>query len=104
MALEKILQYGDIGVLFDVLVTDYFDEVIDLSSATTKEIILKKPSGKTVTKTASFVTDGIDGRISYLTIADDIDEVGVWQIQVHIVMPSSNWRSEVGSFRVKANV
>lgn len=104
MAYEKVVQFGDTGVLIDILVTDYDEEIIDVSSATAKVVLFKKPSGRVASRTLDFLTDGIDGRLKYTTVANDLDECGVWMIQVSITMPSSSWRTEVGSFRVNPNI
>ena len=46
---------SDIGTIIQITITE--DGVaLDISSATTKEIILKKPSGTLLTKTATFTT------------------------------------------------
>ena len=64
MAVNEI-HVGDIGTVFTLTIKDG-SSVIDLSGATTKQIILRKPDRVTSsTKTASFVTDGSDGKIKY---------------------------------------
>ena len=97
------VQQGAVGTTLQLELLDD-GAVVDVSSATTKEIILEKPDGSTVTKTAAFVTDGTDGKIKYTTIAGDLDQVGRWRIQGRIISSSGNWPSEAGTFRVKANL
>ena len=91
---------GDIGVDFISTLKDETGTVIDVSGASTKQIIFLPPSGTALTKTASFVTDGTDGKISYATIAGDMSENGRWEWQAKIVTASANWRSEIHSFKV----
>jgi len=102
MAQDEI-HVGDVGTVFEITVQDG-GSVIDISSATTKDIIFEKPDRTNLTKTGSFTTDGTDGKIRYTTAADDLDAVGVWQIQAKIVMPSGTWHTNIGEFRVHRNL
>lgn len=107
MAANEIHQ-GDIGTVFEL--TLYDDTVIvDVSTATTKEVIFQKPTvngvaGAVVTKTAQFKTDGTDGIIQYTTILDDLDTVGNWKVQAKVTLPSGTWRSDISKFRVHKNL
>lgn len=102
MAVNEI-HLGDIGTVFEITVMDG-SVVVDISTATTTEFVFEKPSNATVTQTAVFVTDGTDGELEYTTVADDLDEVGSWRLQVYIVMPSWTGRSDIGSFEVHKNL
>ena len=108
MACIEDLHLGDIGTIIRVTVQDKdstcTSQALDVSSATTRHFILKKPSGDKLTVTASFTTDGTDGQIEYATVDGDLDEVGEWKLQVYLVMPGGSWSSEVGSFRVNTNL
>lgn len=98
------IHQNDIGTELQICIKNCSNVVIDISTATTKQIILKKPSGATLTKTASFVTDGSDGLISYLTISGDLDEVGTWKIQGIVMIGGNIWHSSFESFRVYRNI
>ena len=101
------VHFGDIGTIFRATINDCVNGVqspIDLSTVTTLQLIFKSPSGVVKTKTAVFTTDGTDGQIQYVTIADDLDEVGNWKLQAYIVLPSGSWRSDIGTFRVYENL
>ena len=63
------IHVGDIGTVFEVTVKDG-EDVVDVSSATTRQLIFKSKDGAVLTKTAVLVTDGTDGKIKYTTIAD----------------------------------
>jgi len=102
MAAEEI-HLNDVGTLFKILIKDG-DEVRDISTMTVKELLFKKPCGTLLTKTASFLTDGTDGYITYTTIADDLDEAGLWQIQAHLEGVSLDIHSDVAFFRVYPNL
>ena len=98
------IHLADIGTVFRLTLKDCDDVAVDISSATTKEIIFKKPDGTQVTKAASFYSDGTDGIIEYSTIEDDLDMTGTWKIQAKVIMPTGTWSSNIQSFKVYANL
>ena len=102
MAADEI-HYNDVGLQFTITIQDG-DTAVDISTATTKQLIFTKPSGDQLTKTASFVTDGTDGVIKYLTIADDLDEVGNWQLQGYVVIGTYSWHTDIARFKVHRNL
>jgi hypothetical protein len=97
------IHVGDIGTLFTLTISDA-GTAVDLSSATTKEIVLQKPDGTTAHKAAAFVTSGADGKLKYTTVANDLDQAGAWLIQAHVVLSTGEWRSEVDGFEVYGNL
>ena len=108
MAIVEQLHVGDYGTLIKVLVKDIDSSgntaAEDVSGATTKNIILKKPDGTKLTKAASFSTDGTDGYIEYTTIAGDIDTVGDWELQAYIEEVSGGWYTDTANFKVYSNL
>ena len=101
------VHLGDIGTVFRATINDCSNGTqtpLDVSSATTLELFFKKPSGTVVTQTAVLTTDGTDGQIEYVTISGDLDEVGNWMLQARVVMAGGDWRSDIGQFRVYANL
>jgi len=102
MALEEV-HIGDIGTALR-LVVEEDGAVVDVSTASAKLIILKKPHGTRVEKTASFTTDGTDGKIQYATISGDIDEAGTWQYQGKVTIGSNVWYTEIAEFEVFENL
>jgi len=104
---EQELHYNDIGTIFLVTVQDCVSGTstdMDVSAASTLEMIFKSPSGVSSTKSAVVDTDGSDGKIKYATVDGDLNEVGTWQIQVKIVIGGGTFRSNVGSFKVYENL
>lgn len=98
------IHKGDIGTILRLTLYDG-ESVADVSTATTKQIKLYKPSGTTVTKTASFYTDGSDGIVQYTTTSvDDLNEVGSWQIQGYVVAPGFTNNSDIHQFEVYDNL
>lgn len=81
------------------------DVVVDVSTCTTKQMILRKPNGAVLTKTAVFDTDGIDGKLKYLTVSGDLDVAGSWSAQAYVIFPGGfDGRSEVERFWVNSNL
>lgn len=99
---EEIHQ-DDIGTILETTIKNN-NVPVDISIATTKEILLKKPSGALLTKTGVLVTDGTDGKMKHTTVSGDLDESGVWEIQGHIISPSGEWRSDIKKFSVFPNL
>jgi hypothetical protein len=98
------VHVGDIGTDFRITIQDCDGDIIDISSATSKTIIFKKPNGSLLTKDADFVTDGTDGLINYIVSSGDIDAAGSWKIQSQIIMPSGTWSSDFQTFKVHRNL
>jgi hypothetical protein len=99
----KEIHVGDIGTLFEVTLYDC-ELVVDLTGATTLEIIFLKPDGSKLIASASFKTDGTDGVITYAAISGDIDQAGSWKLQAHVVLPTGEWWSDTDKFKVYANL
>lgn len=97
------IRVGDIGTRFLVTVKES-GLPVDISTATTKEIIFKSPSAAAVNKTATFFTNGSDGKIYYDLQSGDIDVEGTWKIQAYIVTPAGNWKSSTDTFVAQANL
>ena len=95
---------GDTGTVVEVAVKDENGAALDVSTATTKDIILKKPDGTMLTKAASFTTDGSDGMIEFTSLATDFDKPGDYRLQAYIEMPSGSWHSTRNSFIVEFNL
>lgn len=97
------IHLNDIGTKFQVTVKDG-DSVVNISSASTKSLIFKKPSGTKMTKTAAFTSDGSDGKIDYTVIADDLDEVGTYQLQGNVVISDGTFYTDIQTFKVHRNL
>ncbi len=97
------VHVGDIGTIMETTIKN--DNVpVDISSAITKNILLKNPSGTLLTRPGVFITDGTDGGLKYTAIAGDLDESGVWQIQAYIVISTGEWHSDIKNMSVFPNL
>ncbi len=102
MAADEI-HLNDIGTVFTVTVKDGANAV-DISAATTQQLIFQAPSGAKKTKEAAFVTDGSDGQLEYTLVDGDLDELGYWKLQAYVVSPAGSWHSDVSAFQVHPNL
>lgn len=97
------IHVGDIGTIFRVTIKDD-GVVVNVSSVDSKVIYLQKPDGTTLTKTASYYTDGTDGIIQYVTESGDLDQAGTWQIQAKIDFGTDVFSTDIQKFKVIRNL
>jgi hypothetical protein len=91
----------DFGATVTVTVSDANDDAIDISSATVRQFIIKKPDGTLLTKTAGFVTDGQDGKLQYTFISGDLDTQGPYHLQARVTDSSAfNYRTEIAKIEI----
>ena len=97
------IHLDDIGTIFEVALKDC-DNAVDLTGATTLEYIFQKPDGSLVTRTALINGDPTLGVLNYTTVSGDLDLIGSWKLQAHVILPSGEWRSDIEKFKVYANL
>lgn len=85
---------GDIGTEIHVIVEDN-GAPVDISSASPKQIIIRKPDGTKLTKNGVFETDGTDGDMYYKTVAGDVNIAGMWERQAYVKLGSDEYYSSV---------
>lgn len=105
MACDEV-HVGDVGTAIEITLKDG-DAVVDVSSATTKEIFLKGPDQQVSTHTAIFDAQaGVNGVIKYLTQAGDLHMAGKWKVQAHVILtnPAGEWKSDIDEFTVHENL
>lgn len=98
------IQKDDIGTVLELTIKDQDDVVVNISAATTLEIIFKKPDNNRVTKTATLVNDGSDGKMKYAFVSSDLDLIGIWRFQGYIVLPNGEWYTNIKQFKVVNNL
>ena len=98
------MQQQDVGTVITVTLTDSAGAVVDVSTATNKQILLRTPAGSVLTNTATFTTDGEDGKIKYSVGSNVLKEDGNWEIQANMVLTAGSWRSSIGTFKVNTNI
>jgi hypothetical protein len=97
------VHVGDIGTLFGLTVMEG-RHALDVSAATDKRLIFRKPDGVCVAKEASFSSDGEDGRLQYVSESDFVDQAGEWSVQAVVTLETGLWHSEAVTFSVVENL
>lgn len=75
---------GVTGLVITITVKNDAGLPLDLSQTVTKEFRIKTPSDAVLTRVAANVTDGGDGQLTYTSVAGDIEEVGIYRVQVYL--------------------
>jgi len=100
------IQEGSIGIIIEYTVFE--DDGVtpkNISSATTHNLVLKKPDQSVVNHAAIFSTDGTDGKIRFTTtLATDLTPAGAYRIQADLTMPGFDGRTGSDVFHVERNL
>lgn len=97
------IHVNDVGTTLIGTVLDS-GVAVDISSASSIQMLIKKPDQTTLTKTASFNSDGTDGKMKYVTVSGDIDQAGNYKIQGKVVLGTATYFSSVSTFKVYCNL
>ena len=97
------IHIGDIGTELKIQIQDC-GTIVDISAASQLSIMLKKPNGNTLTKSASLVNDGTDGLMQYVVESGVLDQSGSWKIQALVVFNTSKWYTNYETFKVYRNI
>lgn len=98
------IHEDDVGTKLLVAVTDC-GTVVDISTASTVAIYIKKPDGTILSRSGTLDTDGTDGKMYYTTQAGDIDVAGLYKIQGKVTFPSgASYHTSTATFRVECNL
>jgi hypothetical protein len=98
------IHVNDVGTLITLTVMDGTASALNISSATVKQMWLKKPDNTTLLKSASFVTDGSNGQIKYALESSDVSLAGMYEVQAYVEMASASYHGSRASFQVYPNV
>ncbi len=105
MPLNDFLQVDDSSIDLIVTVTQSDGTTpIDISQASSIFIYLYRPDGGLITGNASFLTDGTDGKIQYITQINDCNIQGIYKIQAKYIIGGATKRTEKSSFVVEPNL
>lgn len=97
------IHEGDIGTKLLVTIIDDGD-IVDISSASSLSLFIKKPNGTILTRPATLETDGTDGKMYYITVVGDIDKAGVYKIQGLVVLLNGSFYTSTATFKVHCNL
>ena len=73
----------------------------NISDATLIRYLIKKPDEVTAVVTAGFDTNGTNGKVAYAFIANDLDLIGLYEVQVEVTTPSYTATSSSYLFTVR---
>jgi len=94
------LYAGDIGSTITVTITE--DGVVkDISDASTKTFKIRRAHGLLSSKTASFLTDGTEGKLTWTTSSLDVLSSGHHWLQVYLVTPGWSGHTAMHRFTVE---
>jgi hypothetical protein len=98
------VHLNDVGTRFQLTLEDGDGTAVNISTATTKEFVFRKPDGSTITRDATFSTDGSNGVLYYDTVTGDIDQAGQWKVQAYVDMTGFDGHSGEKTFVVHKNL
>ena len=108
MAFVEQAHVNDIGLVFRVTVYDTTSTggttVADISGASVKKFIFRKPDGTTFERVAVFTNTGTDGQIQYATVDGDLSGPGTWHLQALVTTSDGTFNTSVGYFKVNENL
>lgn len=85
MSFDDVIRTDDVETQLIVTMATIVNEVEtakDISGATTKELDIQKPNGEILDPvTATFLTDGTDGILTYTTATAIFDTIGRWKVR-----------------------
>ena len=77
-------KVGDYGFAIVLTLTDSAGTAVNISTATTKSYNVRKPSGTISTVTATFVSDGSDGKLTWTVPDAFLTAAGEYQIEAYV--------------------
>lgn len=101
--MSREVHVGDVGTIFRATLSDQ-DTVVDLSTATTLELLFLKPDGTLSTKTAVLSNAGTDGRMQYTAEVGFLDAAGRWKWQPRVEFTADIWSGDILQFTVFPNL
>lgn len=98
-------QENDQGTRLEFTVVDQAGAPVDISNATlTDALKLRIHAGQAKLRTPTFVSDGADGKMQYITVAGDLVPFGDWELQGQIIDIDGEWHSLLKGFEVRCNL
>lgn len=97
------IHVDNTGTVFQFQVLDQDSAAVPLGGHTT-QMVFSRPDSTRLVVSPSFLTDGSDGYIRYSTISGDLNQAGMWRVQVVVFSGSATWYSNTLSFKVFPNI
>lgn len=93
-------KIGDFGFDLVLTVVNAAAEAVDISGATTKQYIIRKPDGAVSTETVDFDVDGTDGKLRWTVPTSFLDQVGKYEVESLVASALFQYRSTEFNFVV----
>ena len=101
--MASYIHKGDTGTKLLITIKDN-GGVVDISSASSLSIFIKRPDGTVLTRAGILETDGTDGKMYYIIVAGDLNEAGLYKIQAQVTLTSGAFYSSTAGFKVHCNL
>lgn len=103
--MNTIIHVGDVGTAFELVIEDKKGVPVNVSTATSMVMYFQKPDKSKISRTPVFSTDGLDGKIQYVSAEGDIDIVGEWIYQGYVIFSEAEkFFSLPATFDVHRNI
>lgn len=93
----------DIGTVFQYTIYDQDSNVVNISGGT-YTLVFQKPNNTQLVVAPTALTNGSDGILQYTSVSGDINVAGMWRGQIRINQGSSQWRTDIPTFKVYQNL
>jgi hypothetical protein len=71
---------------------------VDISLASTLNVLLRKPDGSTLIEDAALASGGTDGILQFIDTIGIIDQPGRWLYEAYVELSDGKWYTESASF------
>jgi len=97
------IHVGDVGTR--LLITIKEDDIpVDISTATTISIYIKRPDDSILARTGTLNSDGVDGKIFYDIAAGDLNEAGYYKLQGRVTLNTGTYYTSIYNFQAHCNL
>jgi hypothetical protein len=98
------IQVKDAGVQFIIQVLDLYGSVVNIGAATALQVLFLRPDQSLLAVSANLYSNGVDGKIQYVSVAGDLGQTGRWGIQAAYQIGGNQKYTSIKYFNVDANL
>ena len=91
------VHQGDVGTVVGFRFRNEVGAIVVVADATVKRIVLRNPSGRIVTQTLAFTTDGADGKGRSVSRGQERLMAPGKSVEGYVELPGGKWHSGVPS-------
>ena len=97
------IHVGNLGTRFSITIQEG-GSGINISGATTKDVIFRKPDDEVIVRSGVLTGDGTDGKMYYDIVSGDLNAAGHYRLQGRVALSSSTYYTNIYHFQVHCNV